>query len=347
MPGGGHARRRAPVPHHHGVVPHPYESLSQLRPMLATSSPALPAGQEAWAFEPKWDGVRALAHCAPGDVRVVTRRGRDATPTWPELAGLGDALGTPAVLDGEVVAFEDGRPSFERLQQRMHVADPGAVARARRSVPATFLVFDVLWLDGELLVGRPQRARRELLEGLRIRSGPWQRSPSHEGEGDALLAAARDLGLEGVVAKRLDSVYEPGRRSRSWLKVKVERRQELVVAGWLPGEGGRGGRLGSVVVGYHDPGGALRYAGRVGTGFTEAELARVEGLLRPLATATSPFTPPPPPPPGTRFAEPALVAEVRFTGWTAAGILRHPVYLGLRDDVAPDSVVREPDGTPE
>lgn len=298
----------------------------------------LPSG-EGWAYEVKWDGMRALAFVDGASVRIVSSNERDVTASWPELSGLAEALpATRAVLDGELVATdEEGRPSFGRLQQRMHIANPSEARRRAAEVPVTYVVFDLLHLDGHDLGVLPLADRRRLLEQL-LEPGPsWRLSPLHE-DGVALLAAAIERGLEGVVAKRLDSVYEPGRRSLSWRKVKVRRRQEMVVGGWLPGEGNREGRLGALLVGYHDRAGdglPLRFAGRVGTGFTDAELGRLATLLAPLAIDDCPFDPPPPRADlvrGPHWVRPELVAELAFAEWTGEGRLRHPSYLGLRTD---------------
>ncbi|MGH9002108.1 MAG: non-homologous end-joining DNA ligase, partial [Acidimicrobiia bacterium] len=197
----------------------------------------------------------------------------------------------------------------------------------------------LLWLEGHSTMGLPYEERRRLLEDLNLNGPNWQTPPSHRGDGSTLLEATRAGGLEGVVAKRLDSTYEPGVRTRHWLKVKNHCSQELVIGGWLPGEGSRA-RLGALVVGTYD-GARLVYAGRVGTGFTDAELTRLTRLLEERARPDSPFDPPPPIK-GVRFVQPELVAEVTFTEWTAAGILRHPAYKGLRDDRDPGDVVREP-----
>lgn len=318
-----------------------------LVPMKATSG-ELPLG-EPWRYEVKWDGMRALVFVDDGSVRVQSSNERDVTASWPELAGLAAALPVgAALLDGELVATDaQGRPSFGRLQQRMHLTRPADVAAKAAEVPVTYVVFDLLHLDGTDLMGLPLAERRRLLDQV-LDPGPrWQRSPLHD-DGEALLEAARAQGLEGVVAKRLDSVYEPGKRVRTWLKVKVRQQQELVVGGWVPGEGSRAGRIGALLLGYHDApgtGGPLRFAGRVGTGFTEAELRRLEGLLAPLATDVCPFDPPPPPAElrrGPRWVRPELVAEVAYGEWTHDGRLRHPSYLGLRTDKAAVDVTRDP-----
>ena len=314
-----------------------------LRPMLATLSDRLPADQAAYGFEVKWDGIRALASISGGRVHLEARSGRDISHRYPELRELGRRLGTSqVVLDGEIVALDaNGRPSFERLQRRMHVESESAIRRLRQDVPVAYAIFDLLWLDGHPTMGLPYEERRRLLDDLALNGPNWQTPPSHRGEGGTLLEATRAGGLEGVVAKRLDSTYEPGVRTRHWLKVKNHRSQEFVIGGWLPGEGART-RLGALVIGVYQ-GNRLVYSGRVGTGFTDAELTRLTRLLEERKQADSPFDPPPPVK-GIRFVHPDLVAEVTFTEWTGAGILRHPAYKGLRDDRVPRDVVREEPG---
>jgi bifunctional non-homologous end joining protein LigD len=225
----------------------------------------------------------------------------------------------------------------------MHVEGDRAVRKLVAEVPVVYMLFDVLWLDGHTTLELQYRERRRLLEALALNGPSWQTPSVHQGDGWSLLAATREHGLEGIVAKRLDSVYEPGRRSRNWLKVKNHLRQEFVVGGWVPGKGARSTTLGALLIGYYestDPGARLRYAGRVGTGLSEAELARLVRLLASRRRVDSPFEPPP----RLRDAvwvEPDRVAEVRFTEWTASGMVRHPTYLGLRDDRDPREVVRE------
>ena len=314
-------------------------------PMLATTAP-LPTRPSAYTFEVKWDGVRGISYIEDGRFHMESRNLRDITPRYPELAGLPDALGgRNAVLDGEVVAFDEaGKPSFGRLQHRMHLANDVEVRRRMADIPIAYLLFDVLWLDGELLVDEPWTTRRAVLDSLELSgSGScWQVPATHPGEGTALVAATKANGLEGVVAKKMDAPYEIGRRSRCWIKVKNFARQEVVVGGWLPGQGNRENRLGALLAGYYDDEGQLRYAGRVGTGFTDAELRRLAELLQPLARDTSPFVDPVPAPRGmARYVEPRLVADVDFGEWTADGTMRHPSYKGLRDDKDPTEVRRE------
>jgi bifunctional non-homologous end joining protein LigD len=313
--------------------------------MTAVLGHGLPTG-DGWAFELKWDGLRALAYVVDGGVRCFTRNGNEVTHRYPELHDLGVALaGHDAVLDGEIVAFDgEGRPSFERLQRRMHVEDRGSIERLRVEIPAVYVLFDVLWLDGSLVTGEPYRVRRELLESLGLDGPAWRTPPYEAGDGSATSAVSEQFGLEGVVAKRLDSPYEPGRRSPSWVKVKRTRRQEFVVGGWLPGEGSRRGTVGSLLVGYHERGpdgsSRLRYAGRVGSGFTRADLSELSRLFERCARPTSPFGAGTPPK-GARWVEPVLVVEVKFAHWTASGGIRAPVFVGYRTDKPAEEVVRE------
>jgi bifunctional non-homologous end joining protein LigD len=291
--------------------------------------------------------VRALAYSEPGRLRFESRNLRDITAQYPELARMNRALHHHSVLlDGEIVAFEERppdppRPSFGRLQRRMHVGSEAQARRLAKDVPVVYVAFDLLHLDGRSLLGEPYAERRRLLAELGLHGPHWQ-TPEHvpAGQGAALLQASAAQGLEGVVAKRLDCPYEPGRRSGAWRKVKNVRREELVIGGWFPGEGRRRERIGALLVGVREDGG-LRYAGRVGTGFTDAELERLGERLRPLERADSPFDAGPRPPRGAIFVDPELAAEIEFVEWTRDGILRAPSYKGLRDDVAPGEVVLE------
>jgi bifunctional non-homologous end joining protein LigD len=314
----------------------------RVKPMLARAG-SLPADERGWVFEIKWDGVRALAYSTPGELRLESRNLKEITGQYPELGRLNRALSShAAILDGEIVAFdEQGRPSFAALQRRMHVGSPAQAKRLAKASPVTYMIFDVLWLDGHSLMGLAYEERRARLQELALSGEAWQ-TPEHlTGAGEDVLAATAEQQLEGIVAKRLDSSYEPGARSTSWVKIKNVGRQELVVGGWLPGEGRRKERIGALLVGVYDPDGAFRYAGRVGTGFTDSELDRLVKLLAPLRREDSPFTAGERPPKGAVFCAPQLVVEVEFTAWTAAGSLRHPSYKGLRDDKAAAEVVRE------
>ncbi|HXN38164.1 MAG TPA: DNA ligase D [Solirubrobacteraceae bacterium] len=322
--------------------PHREPMPTRIVPMLARAGP-LPADDPSWAYEIKWDGVRAIAYSQPGELRLNSRNLNDITDTYPELARLGRALHShSAVLDGEIVAFDaNARPSFSALAQRMHVASRAQAKRLATATPVTYVIFDLLWLDGHSVMGLPYEQRRELLAALDLNGERWQ-TPEHViGEGAALLEASAEQGLEGVVAKRLDSTYEPGMRSGAWVKVKRVGRQELVVGGWMPGKGKRTDTIGALLLGVYEPDDALRYVGRVGSGFSERELARLKRLLAPLARESSPFSVGERPPREAVFCEPRLVVEVEFASWTDAGSLRAPVYKGLREDKDPTDVVRE------
>jgi bifunctional non-homologous end joining protein LigD len=318
-----------------------YEPMPErLEPMLSRSG-QLPRNEEAYGFEVKWDGIRALLFCDHGHLALQGRNFTDFTARYPEVRPLARELGsTRIVLDGEVVAFdEQGKPSFERLQARMHLASDSAVKRRMRDVPATYVIFDLLYLDGHSTLALSYEERRSLLERLDLNGPAWRTPAYRPGEGTALLEATRELGIEGVIAKRLDCPYEPGRRAGGWIKVKNVHLQDVVIGGWTPGDGGRSGRLGALAVGVMN-GDDLVYAGKVGTGFTDTTLALVEGALRPLERKDSPFTGRQPPK-GTRFVEPRLVAAVEFREWTRSGTLRAPSFKGLRPDVDPQDCRRE------
>ena len=318
-------------------------------PMMARPATELPPNQRRWSFEVKWDGVRAIAYVQPGRLRLESRNLNDVTDSYPEVRGLIGALGMhEAVLDGEIVAFDESdpaqpRPSFERLQRRMHVTSPTAVRRLAGSTPVIYAIFDLLYLDGRSLMDLPYSERRALLESLELAGPAWRVPAAHPGEGTLLLEATAKQGLEGVVAKRLDTRYEPGRRSGAWLKIKNTVRQELVIAGWIPGEGRRIARIGALLMGFYEDG-KFRYAGRVGTGFTEKTLDDLRRRLAPLKRDTNPFDVG-----GGRaripreavFVEPRLVAEVEFREWTGERLMRAPSFKGLREDKAAAEVVAE------
>ena len=309
----------------------------------------LPTG-EGWVYEPKWDGIRAIVEVAGGRTRLFTSNGRDKTAAFPELATLGAAMAPlDAVLDGEIVVLDKGgHPSFERLQRRIHITSASDAAGRVAKMPAALVLFDILRLDGRSTTGLPWNERRSLLESITgsFRLPTGVRLTPVFSDGGALLSTASTQNLEGVIAKRTSSHYAEGRRSRDWIKVKRWNRQEFVVGGWVEGHGTRGGQLGALMVGYHrqrrDP--TLVYAGRVGSGFSSATLRDLRDRLARLHVTQSPFDPAPPPDRTRRFhwVRPHLVVEVNFGHWTDDGVLRHPVYLGLRDDVDPAVVTREP-----
>jgi bifunctional non-homologous end joining protein LigD len=318
---------------------------AELRPMLAVSGRLPPArDDDAWSYELKWDGVRMLAHIAPSSVRLVGRSGIDATIAYPELAGLSSALGGhAAVLDGEVAVLgPDGSADFGALAPRMHVRSAARAAELAARVPVTYVAFDILRLDGHATLALPYAQRRTLVEELVPPGRHWQVSPAFIGGGTDLLEASRRMGLEGILAKRLDSPYRPGQRSTEWVKVKNLLTQEVVIGGYTAGEGRRAATFGALLLGVPN-GGRLAYVGSVGTGFDDRMLADLGGRLRNLATDESPFVGPVDPrhARGARWVRPELVGEVAYGQWTADGRMRHPVWRGLRPDKVPGDVVRE------
>jgi bifunctional non-homologous end joining protein LigD len=316
-----------------------------MRPMLAVTGPA-PRDPENWALELKWDGVRALAYIERGKVRLMSRTERDITVAYPELARLGAATThKQLLLDGEIVVFGPGGwPEFEALQPRMHVSSAAQAALLAGQTPVTYLIFDILQLDGRPLLDLEYHERRAILDELALTGPYWQTPPWFPGtDFEAVRSVSVSHGMEGVVAKRLDSRYVPGTRTDNWRKIKNVRTQEAVVAGYKPGKGNRTGQVGSLLIGVHDDSG-LVYAGHVGTGFTDETLRMLGDKLRPLRRPDSPFDGPVPPEHARPavWVEPKLVIQVSFDRWTKAGRMRAPVYKGLRDDIDPADVVREP-----
>jgi bifunctional non-homologous end joining protein LigD len=317
-----------------------------LQPMFASIGSAIPTKGD-WTFEPKYDGVRVLAYCTKEEARLITRNGIDKSAQFPEIAvalrKLASATRRSLVLDGEIVALTEGTPArFQVLQGRMHVTDQTAIERHRESSPAGIVLFDIL-LDGdEALLHEPWETRRERLE-KRITSrasGIVRLTESFRGDGERLLDRARKEGWEGVIAKRVDSVYEPGARSRAWLKLKIEYKQEFVVGGWTEPRNSRQ-HLGAILVGYYDGKGNLIYAGHTGGGFSQKTLAEMHARLKPLERNTSPFTTTPRTNERVHWAEPKVVVEVKFNEWTVDGRLRQPIYLGVRTDKPPTAIRRE------
>ena len=313
-------------------------------PMLAVAGELPPRAQDGgWGFEFKWDGVRAVTAVRGGRTELWARSGTPITDRYPELRHVPEALArADVVVDGEVVALDRlGRPDFGLLQGRMHRTGGAEVARLAAAAPVTYLVFDVLAVGGRSLLDLPYAERREHLDGLGAQGHRWVTTPWFRGGGADVHAASRANGLEGVVAKRLDSVYRPGVRAPEWRKVKHLRMQSVVVGGWRPGRGRRAGGVGSLLVGVHDDDGRLVYAGHVGTGFTDAMLRDLGAALAPRRTSPFADALPRDVARDAVWAEPDLVGEVAFAAWTADGRMRHPAWRGLRDDLDVDDVVVE------
>jgi bifunctional non-homologous end joining protein LigD len=319
-----------------------------LAPMLATVSQDVPSGEE-WTFEPKYDGIRILAFVADGSVSLLSRNGNPKTTQFPEIAAALSELSRerrrPFVLDGEIVALDENTPArFQHLQSRMHATDPAAIAAHRNETPVAYVIFDIL-LDGEdTLINEAQHVRRAHLLQLLIPPVPHvlRISESVTANGDALLAEARKRGWEGVIAKRRDAPYEPGRRSRAWLKLKIEHRQEFVVGGFTEPRNSRE-HLGAILLGYYDDEGELVYVGHTGGGFSRATLGDMYRRLLPLERKSCPFAKEPRTNERAHWVRPRVVVEVKFNEWTTEGKLRQPIFVGVRDDKDPQSVGREPD----
>jgi bifunctional non-homologous end joining protein LigD len=307
-----------------------------IRPMLATLGD-LPA-PPGWGYEFKWDGVRAIVAIDGEWIRVASRNDRDVADAYPELRSLRARLArTPVILDGEIVALDaNDRPSFSLLQQRMHVRAPTAALLSR--VPVQLYLFDVLHLGNDSLLDLPHTERRRRLSDLgldrdAVKTPPWWADDN----GKDLMDTAAEQGLEGVIAKRLTSPYQPGVRSRHWIKAPLNNTTEVVIAGWKPGGGRRSGMIGSLVLGMYDDAGRLVYTGGVGTGFTHQMLTDLARMLRPLHRATSPFDLPVPREHtrDVQWVQPRLVGEVEYRTRTPDGRLRHPSWRGLRPDREP------------
>jgi DNA ligase D-like protein (predicted ligase)/DNA ligase D-like protein (predicted polymerase)/DNA ligase D-like protein (predicted 3'-phosphoesterase) len=310
----------------------------EMVPMLAEGGHG-PFEGKGWRFEPKLDGVRTLAYVDTGGTRLVSRTGRDQTAQYPELSNLAMYVNAlTAVVDGEIVAVDEaGRPSFNRLQQRMNLGGAREIDRARRTIPATLYAFDLLWMDGEDLTRTPLQDRRERLESIVTQDGPMKLTVYTDGDGLRFYEAAKQLGIEGVIGKKLGSVYQPGRRSKDWRKVKIMNRQDCVILGWTRGSGSRSASFGALLVGAYR-GGELVCIGQVGTGFDQKTL---DDLLARLAQieADAPALPELKQEKGARFVRPELVCEVEYLEITPGGKLRAPSYKGLRPDKAPEDCV--------
>lgn len=331
--------------------------------MLAVSG-RLPASEEdsAYAYEMKWDGIRALLSFRAGRIRISTRTLHDVTSSFPEILPIITELKrrgiSSCVLDGEIVSLTSaGIPSFQQLQTRLGVtARPLNIAKSYDH-PVTLMIFDIIALNNKNLRSLPYRKRRSLLDALHLNGPSWRTPPMHIGNGATILQIAKRKHLEGIIAKKVSSPYLGGVRSPAWKKIKLHAGQELVIGGFTKGRGSRSGRIGALLVGYYGPrrpptngSSVLHYAGRVGTGFMEESMSSLLHQLRPLVTSTNPFSSSPFDhishgkklrKSDVVFVRPRLVGQFRFTEWTKTNALRHPSFLGLRSDKKPHEVIRE------
>jgi DNA ligase D-like protein (predicted ligase) len=292
----------------------------------------------AWIFERKLDGERCLAFRSGESVRLMTRNQKEDTSTYPELSqALVAQQADDFIIDGEIVALAGSQTSFSRLQQRLGVRQPGPDLIA--AVPVVYYIFDVLWAEGRDVRPLPLRERKQILRDLLRFEDPLRFTEHRNTDGEAYFRDACASGWEGLIAKRADAPYRPG-RTRDWLKFKCESGQEFVVGGFTDPQGTRTG-FGALLLGYYDPSHQLIYAGKVGTGFTQQTLDSLHATLAGLEQDHSPFADGKLPRSGVHWVQPRLVAEVGFSEWTAAGELRHPRFQGLRDDKDPADVVRE------
>ena len=303
-----------------------------------------PFDDPGWWFEPKLDGIRCLAELSTGETILRTRRGRDVTAQYKELHMIHELVDqVNAVIDGEIVAFdEDGRNSFEALQQRMNLTGEREIARMAKQIPVSLVVFDLLWLDGRDTTALKLEERRELLSLIVEQDERLQLTTHVEGEGRAFTDGARKLGLEGVMAKKRGSKYVPGRRADTWRKIKLVSTQDCAILGWTPGQGGRSGSFGALLVGVID--GEWKWIGQVGSGFTDQALKALLESLEPLRRDTPPIEDPELAAlKGVTFVELELVCQVEYLEVTkSTGKMRAPVFKGMRPDKTPDDCVLEP-----
>ncbi|MDE3075489.1 MAG: non-homologous end-joining DNA ligase, partial [Chloroflexota bacterium] len=316
---------------------------ASIEPMLATAIDK-PFSDGGWLFEPKWDGIRCIAFVEDSTVRLMSRRGRNITFQYPELQGMRSGIeAKQAVLDGEIVAYDDqGLPSFHVLQQRMNLDNRYEIERMQQQVPVAYQVFDLLYVDGRDIRALPLVQRKALLQRA-VKPHHFIFYSGHvEEHGEAFFRAAERQGLEGIVAKLKSSPYSSGKRTRWWLKLKTVETIDCVIGGWTDGSGAREA-LGALALGLYRPDGKLQYVTNCGSGFDQRTLRELLDSLEPIEASERPFVNPPDPPGRYHWVEPRCVCEVKYSNWTPDGHLRHPVFLHLRPDKAPEDCILSPD----
>ncbi len=315
---------------------------TRIDPMLPLPAPTLPSPLEAYHFEYKWDGIRAIVFWDGRRLRIHSRNHNEMQQRYPEFDDLVTACDRrPLIVDGEIIALDQhSRPDFGLLQQRMHAQDPATILHLSRSIPIALMLFDLLYLDGHSTMQLPLFQRRQLLEQLHLEDAHWRLSPAVVGEGPTMLESARQQRLEGIVAKRSDSTYQPGKRSGAWLKVKLVARQEFVIGGWVPEHGVNTARVGALLLGFYDRQRKFHYAGRVGSGFDHQWHQRLTRDLSDRPASDNPFGQRIPST-HVRFVRPDLVAEVEYRRWPPGGCVQQAAFKGLRTDKPPATVVDE------
>ena len=330
------------------LVIDPAPDVSKLRPMLAQPVKRL-EDQSDYALEIKWDGMRAIVYVDSKKIQIYSRSGQVVTSAYPELEGLKRAVGKRAlILDGEIVALDkQGMSSFQLLQRRMGQREVTSSNPLIQTTPVTFMIFDLLCFDHKPIMDCPYLFRREMLAQLGLNGAYWKTTDYSSGNFHKLFEYIRKRGMEGLIAKRMDSPYQPGQRGSTWLKIKARKRQEFLICGWEPGQGQRQNLPGAVLLGYYDAPPhksgkqQLLYAGECGTGFSQKVLLELKQQLDRQRIAASPFTQNHLKQRNVHFSRPELIGEFEFAEWTQDGLLRQPSFLGFRTDRNPREVVRE------
>lgn len=309
--------------------------LEPIPPMLASMAEE-PFSKEGWVFEPKFDGIRAIAYVSGGDVKILSRRGLDLTSRYPELVESLEKSENDLVLDGEIVAFdENGRTSFQLLQQASGLRGRGAIDRAKKNIPIRFYVFDILSVDGKKTITKPLTERKALLRRYLVESNDVRRVDDLGADGNKAFLACLENGLEGVIAKKVDSLYLPGKRVPTWLKLKAAKTSEFLVCGYTEGKGSREDSFGALVLGVINSDDQLVYAGSVGTGFNDSTREKLFKVMQPLKTSTCPFSVRPMAKAIASWLKPEMVVEIKYAEWTMDNKLRMPVFLQVRTDKKP------------